>query len=131
MVRETWNNQNWNRLCRGQRPCRLIVAVSAAAKRRLFLQKGVRFDAYESQMNNSIMKYFEVIEDKREPWKVRHNLLEIIFITIVATICRAETWQEIAAFAEEKATWFQITPLLLLLFYLQSSVLLHPLPSSC
>lgn len=77
------------------------------------------------------MKYFEVIEDKREPWKVRHNLLEIIFMTIVATICRAETWQEIAAFAEEKATWFQITPLLLLLFYLQSSVLLHPLPSSC
>lgn len=37
------------------------------------------------------MKYFEVIEDKREAWKVRHNLLEIIFMAIVATICRAET----------------------------------------
>lgn len=58
-------------------------------------------------MNHSIMKYFEVIEDKREPWKVRHNLLEIIFMAIVATICRAETWQEIAAFAEEKEKWFR------------------------
>ncbi len=53
-------------------------------------------------MNNSIMKYFEVIEDKWEPWKVRHNLLEIIFMAIATTICRAETWQEIATFAEEK-----------------------------
>lgn len=53
------------------------------------------------------MKYFEVIEDKREPWKVRHNLLEIIFMAIVATICRAEVWQEIAAFAEEKEACFR------------------------
>lgn len=58
-------------------------------------------------MTCPIMKYFEVIEDKREPWKVKHNLLEIIFMAIVATICRAETWQEIAAFAEEKETWFR------------------------
>lgn len=54
-----------------------------------------------------IMKYFEVIEDKREAWKVKHNLLEIIFMAIVATICKAETWQEIAAFAEEKEEWFR------------------------
>lgn len=54
-----------------------------------------------------ILKYFEVIEDKREPWKVKHNLLEIIFMSIVATVCKAETWQEIAAFAEEKEEWFR------------------------
>ena len=58
-------------------------------------------------MSHAIMQYFEVIEDKREPWKVKHNLLEIIFMAIVATICRAETWQEIAAFAEEKEAWFR------------------------
>lgn len=58
-------------------------------------------------MDNTIMKYFEVIEDKRDAWKVKHNLLEIIFMAIVATVCRAETWQEIGAFAEEKEAWFR------------------------
>ena len=30
-------NQNWNLLCHGQRPCRLIVTVSVAGERRLLL----------------------------------------------------------------------------------------------
>ena len=73
-------------------------------------------------MDCPILKYFEVIEDKREPWKIKHNLLEIIFMAIVATICRAETWQEIAAFAEEKEAWFRKYPICafeILLFPLQ------------
>lgn len=57
-------------------------------------------------MNNSIIKYFEVIGDIWELWKVRHNMLEIIFMTSIATICRAETWQKIEAFAEEKEACF-------------------------
>lgn len=58
-------------------------------------------------MRNSIMSFFEVIEDKRDAWKVKHNLLEIIFIAIVATVCGMDTWQDIADFAEERETWFR------------------------
>lgn len=56
-------------------------------------------------MKNSVMHFFEVIEDKRESWRVKHNLLEIIFISIIATVCRSETLQEIAEFASEKEGW--------------------------
>ena len=58
-------------------------------------------------MKNSIMKFFEVIEDKREPWKVKHSLLDVIFIAIVATLCGMDTWQDIADFAEERENWFR------------------------
>lgn len=58
-------------------------------------------------MRNSIMKFFEVIEDKRDAWKVKHNLLEVIFIAIVATLCGMDTWQDIADFAEEREEWFR------------------------
>lgn len=58
-------------------------------------------------MKNSIMSFFEVIEDKRDAWKVKHNLLEIIFIAIVATLCGMDTWQDIADFAEEREAWFR------------------------
>lgn len=58
-------------------------------------------------MKNSIMSFFEVIEDKRDAWKVKYNLLEIIFIAIVATLCGMDTWQDIADFAEEREAWFR------------------------
>ncbi|HIC89747.1 MAG TPA: transposase family protein, partial [Anaerolineae bacterium] len=32
----------------------------------------------------------------------QHNLLDIIVITVLAVICGAETWVDIAAYSEEK-----------------------------
>lgn len=58
-------------------------------------------------MKSSIMEFFEVIEDKRDAWKVKHNLLEVIFIAIVGTLCGMDTWQDIADFAEERVEWFR------------------------
>ena len=41
---------------------------------------------------------FEKVEDFRESHKVKHNLLEIIFVAIVATVANSNTWLEIEAF---------------------------------
>ena len=54
-----------------------------------------------------MLNYFEVIKDKREPWKIHHKLIEIIFMAVVATLCGAETWQAIGLFAKEKEKWFR------------------------
>lgn len=45
---------------------------------------------------------FEKVEDFRESHKVKHNLLEIIFVAIVATVANANTWLEVEAFVEIK-----------------------------
>ena len=45
---------------------------------------------------------FEKVEDFRESHKVKHNLLEIIFVAIVATVANSNTWLEIEAFGEIK-----------------------------
>lgn len=45
---------------------------------------------------------FESMKDFREAWKVKHKLTEILFIAVVATIANANSWIEIASFAEVK-----------------------------
>jgi len=52
-------------------------------------------------------KYFESIADPRQPWKVEHNLLEIIMMTICAVISGCEHWEDIVDFCRVKKTWFQ------------------------
>ncbi len=50
---------------------------------------------------------FENIEDFRQEKKVRHSLIEILFIAVVASIANANTWIEIGAFAEVKEEWLK------------------------
>ncbi|MDE5557366.1 MAG: ISAs1 family transposase [Ruminococcus sp.] len=47
-------------------------------------------------------KYFEEIEDTRQPWKIRYNLVEVIVMTIVAVTAGAEHWNEIAMYCNGK-----------------------------
>jgi hypothetical protein len=43
---------------------------------------------------NSIINHFENLTDPREDNK-RHNLIDIIVITICAVICSADKWEDI------------------------------------
>lgn len=52
-------------------------------------------------------EYFENITDPRQPWKVEHNLLEIVVMTICAVISGCEYWEDIVDFCQVKKTWFQ------------------------
>lgn len=63
-------------------------------------------------MNNndeiiSFLETFKSVPDIRQQGKVKHILLEIIFIAIVATLGGADDWEEIECFAEEKEEWFR------------------------
>jgi predicted transposase YbfD/YdcC len=55
----------------------------------------------------SPIDYFTEIEDPRVERTKAHLLSEIIFITIVAVICGAETWNEIELYAKTKESWLR------------------------
>jgi predicted transposase YbfD/YdcC len=52
-------------------------------------------------------EYFETINDPRQVWKVEHNLLEIIVMTICAVISGCEYWEDITDFCKVKESWFK------------------------
>lgn len=51
--------------------------------------------------------FFEKVPDYRQMSKIRHPLIEIIYIAIVATVAGADDWPEIELFANEKKDWFE------------------------
>lgn len=54
-----------------------------------------------------IQKYFETISDKRQEWKTKHNLLEIIVMTICAVVAECEAWYQVEEYCKEKEAWFK------------------------
>ncbi len=50
----------------------------------------------------AFLNYFECMNDTRQHGKIEHLMVDILVISLLAVICRAETWSEIAAFDERK-----------------------------
>lgn len=57
--------------------------------------------------NQSLITILSKVPDDRQQAKVLHSLVDILFISIVATIAGADDWQCIEDFAEAKADWFR------------------------
>lgn len=55
----------------------------------------------------SFFDYFGIIADKRQEGKVHHLLIEILFITVVATLCKMDDWDEIEYWAKNKEEWLR------------------------
>ncbi len=55
----------------------------------------------------SMMDHFERLDDPRIDRAKRHQLLDIIVITLCAVICGADNWVEIAEFGKAKEDWFR------------------------
>jgi predicted transposase YbfD/YdcC len=58
-------------------------------------------------MTGSIGVYFSRLEDPRDWRGCRHELSDIVIISILAVICGAEHWTEIEAFGEAKEEWLR------------------------
>jgi len=60
-------------------------------------------------LSDTFLKYFEEVEDPRmEHHRNRlHRLMDMIVITILGTLCGADTWTEIEEFAIEKYDWLK------------------------
>jgi predicted transposase YbfD/YdcC len=54
-----------------------------------------------------ISTYFSTMKDHRLDRRKKHDMLDIIAITIAAVVCGAEDWYEIEEFAIANQTWFE------------------------
>lgn len=54
-----------------------------------------------------LQEYFETITDNRQEWKIRHNLHEVIIMTICAVIAGCEAWYQIEHYSKSKEVWFK------------------------
>ena len=57
----------------------------------------------------SLLEHFSVLPDPRKAGhsQTRHQLSDIIIIAILAVICGADSWVEIASFGREKEAWLR------------------------
>jgi predicted transposase YbfD/YdcC len=55
----------------------------------------------------SLLEYFTELEDPRRDQGRIHRLDEIIFISICAVTCGADSWEEIAGYAHSKIDWLE------------------------
>ena len=59
-------------------------------------------------LSQTFLEHFESLEDPRlNNHNLRHNLMDILVITILATICGADTWPEISEFGIAKCEWLR------------------------
>ncbi|SHI01519.1 ISAs1 family transposase [Clostridium grantii] len=60
-----------------------------------------------SNKESIFFNYFGVIKDMRQQAKVRHKLIDILFIAVAATIANASDWDEVEIFAKKREEWFR------------------------
>jgi predicted transposase YbfD/YdcC len=58
-----------------------------------------------SEVVATIKEHFGAVRDPRQPGKVEHPLINIIFITICGVLCGADNWVAIAAFGNGQKEW--------------------------
>ena len=54
-----------------------------------------------------LQKHFEALTDKRQNGKVKHNLLEIVVMTICAVTIGCEYWYQIGDYCRHQESWFK------------------------
>jgi predicted transposase YbfD/YdcC len=54
-----------------------------------------------------VYKHFENLTDPRINRGKNHNLIEMIFLALTATICGAQGWADVERFAKSKRAWFR------------------------
>lgn len=55
----------------------------------------------------SFVDYFESITDPRKDINAKHNLLDVIFLTITGVISGCEGWKDIYEFGCTKIDWLR------------------------
>ena len=58
-------------------------------------------------MKISIIDHFSAIQDPRQQSKIAYELLDVLFLCIVAMVCGAEAWHDIELVGKARLSWFQ------------------------
>ena len=55
----------------------------------------------------TLLNQLSIIRDPRQPRKVHHNLVDVLFLAITAVISGCEGWEEIEDFGNDKLDWLK------------------------
>ncbi|GMQ65372.1 ISAs1 family transposase [Vallitalea maricola] len=58
-------------------------------------------------MESTFIQHFSIVKDYRQEWKVKHKLIDIIFIAVAGTLANCDSYGDIAMFAELKEEWLK------------------------
>jgi len=64
-------------------------------------------DDSQNAISIGFIEYFKLIEDPRQTSKTSHGLLEVIFISVCAYICGANSWDGVFEFAKTREAWLR------------------------
>jgi predicted transposase YbfD/YdcC len=64
-------------------------------------------DDAEKAISAGFIEYFALIKDPKTARKTNHSLLEIIFTTICAYICGANSWEGVVEFVKTRELWLR------------------------
>ena len=64
-------------------------------------------DDSQNAVSKGFIEYFKLIEDPKQSEKTAHNLIEIIFISVCAYICGANSWDGVFEFAKARESWLR------------------------
>jgi predicted transposase YbfD/YdcC len=64
-------------------------------------------DDAERVISSGFIEYFSLLKDPRSVKKTSHSLLEIIFTTVCAYICGANSWEGVLEFAKAREMWLK------------------------
>jgi hypothetical protein len=58
-------------------------------------------------LSAGFIEYFTLLKDPRSSKKTSHSLLEIIFTTVCAYVCGANSWEGVLEFARAREVWLK------------------------
>ena len=53
----------------------------------------------------TLIGYISKLDDPRAPYNQKHKFIDIVTITVLGTLCGADSWNEIAEWGEANKKW--------------------------
>lgn len=67
----------------------------------------INYDEIDLRVLNNFITITKRLDDKRAQYKIKHNLSDIVIITLLGILANANTWQEIYCFAVSHEKWLK------------------------
>ena len=102
--------RHWERLCDNKDEKKKVLSgqslqPTTKPKSALTIQRTIQTD--ESYSILALVECFSDVKDPRVNRRRRHNLIDLIVISICAVICNADGWSDIRTWAESHKHWLQ------------------------
>ena len=67
----------------------------------------INYEEIDLSVLNNFITITKKLDDARVQYKVRHNMSDIVIITLLGILANANTWSEIYCFAISHETWLK------------------------